>query len=65
MRDGVIDEIGRDVLDFRHTTVHPNTLRRWALHLREVVQPQLEELGRLQADRAAAKAPKAAKAVQG
>ena len=63
MADSIIDEMGRDILDYRHTTVHPNTLRRWARHLRETVQPQLDELERLKADRAAQKAPKTAKAV--
>lgn len=59
MADSIIEEMGREILDLRNTTVHPNHLRRWASHLRETVQPQLDELAALKA----AKAPKA-KAVQ-
>lgn len=57
--DSIIEEMGRDVLDLRNTAPHRNTLRRWATHLREVVQPQLDELEQLKASAAAAPAASA------
>jgi hypothetical protein len=47
--DSIIEEMSREILDLRNTTPHRNMLRRWATHLREVVQPQLDELEMLKA----------------
>lgn len=51
MVDSIIEEMGRELLDYRKTTIHPNTLRRWAQHLREQVQPQLDELEAFRAEK--------------
>lgn len=61
--DSIIEEMSRDVLDLRHTTPHPNKLRRWATHLREVVQPQLDELEQLKTAQVAVSAKAGRKAV--
>lgn len=61
MADSIIDEMGHEVIELRKTNVHPNTLRRWAHHLRDVVQPQLAELARLQEANAAQAAAKASR----
>lgn len=53
--DGVIDEMAQKVLDWHVQTISRHDLRRWAQHLREVVQPQLAELAQLKA--AASKPP--------
>lgn len=47
--DSTIDEFVRQVLNFRHTTFTADATRRLASHLRDVVQPQLEEREQLQA----------------
>lgn len=49
MADPIIEEMRREVLDYRkyHQTSH--VLRRWAQHLQDVVQPQLDELAQLKA----------------
>lgn len=52
MADSIIEEMGREILDLRNTTVHPNTLRRWARHLRDEVQPMLDELAALKTAKA-------------
>ncbi len=58
MPDPVIDEMALDILNYRKFAPTSHTLVRWASHLRDVVQPQLEELEALRATKAA-KAPKA------
>lgn len=55
MADPIIDDIVTVIINHRHTAVHPNKLREWAHHLRDVVQPQLDELEALKSARRQAK----------
>jgi len=55
MADAVIDEMVLETLNYRKLAPSSHTLVRWVTHLRDVVQPQLEELAALKA------APQAAK----
>lgn len=60
--DSIIEEMGRRVLDWRHKAghgLHQSDIERWARHLRDVVQPQLDELEALKAERAAVVKPSA------
>lgn len=53
MVDSIIEEMSRRILDWRHTVshgVHNHDLKRWAEHLRDQVQPQLDELETLKAE---------------
>lgn len=52
MNDSVIDEMGQRILDWRHKVghgIHQADVERWARHLRDIVQPQLDELEQLKA----------------
>lgn len=42
--DSIIEEMGQKILDWRKFPIHRHDAERWARHLREVVQPQLDEL---------------------
>lgn len=64
--DSTLEEFCRLVLDWRHKTIPRHDLERTASHLRDVVQPQLEELEALRAEKAAREegtAPKRRQAV--
>ncbi len=52
--DSVIEEMGRVILDWRRQTIHKADLERWARHLRDEVQPRLDELDALKAKKPAA-----------
>lgn len=45
--DPIIEAMVQKVLTFRHTSVPVAQLRSWVEHLRDVVQPQLDELEEL------------------
>ena len=47
--DAVIEAMVQKVLNYRHMTVPAGQLRGWVEHLRDVVQPQLDELEALKA----------------
>lgn len=47
--DPVIAEMVQKILNYRHMTVPVRQMRSWAEHLRDVVQPQLDELAALKA----------------
>jgi hypothetical protein len=53
--DPIIEEMHRRIVNFGHS---PSThdLRRWALHLTGIVQPELDRLAELEADNARLKA---------
>lgn len=55
MLDPIIEEMNRRVFDWRHRTFARVDLERYAAHLRDVVQPQLDELEKLKADTSATK----------
>lgn len=60
-RDSVIEEMGRRILDWRHKTshgIHQHDVERWARHLRDIVQPQLDELRQLKAQQHEARGAK-------
>jgi len=53
--DHTLEEFCSQVLDLRRKTIVRHDLERTAVHIREVVQPKLAELERLQQASAAAK----------
>jgi DNA-binding GntR family transcriptional regulator len=50
--DSVIEEFARRILDWQHRQIPRVDLQRYAAHLRDVVQPQLDELDALKAEKA-------------
>lgn len=50
--DSMLDEFTRQIIEYRHTQLRPNQLHAVAVHLREVVEPQLVERERLLAENA-------------